>query len=89
MKIYINHIATTNQFNSNALNSYFVNVGQEVAGSHNYPVNPLSYIKPSVNSMFVPYVIEINILHITQSLKNMSADWDYIPVYIAKASDQY
>ena len=47
---------------SNAFNNYFVEIGPQLERSINTTVNPLTYVKSSSNSMFMPYVEEHEII---------------------------
>ena len=70
---------------SNAFNNYFVEIGPQLERSINTTVNPLTYVKSSCNSMFMPYVEEHEIIEIVYQ---RSPDWDSIPASVAKATIQ-
>ena len=73
---------------SNALNTYFVEIGPQLERSINTTVNPLTYVKSSSNSMLMPYVEEHEIIGIVYQLKESSPGWDSIPASVAKATIQ-
>ena len=74
---------------SNAFNNYFGEIGPQLERSINTTVNPLTYVKSSSNSMFMPYVEEHEIIENVYQLKESSPGWDAIPGSVAKATIQY
>ena len=77
---------TTQSTILNAFSSYFVQVGYQLAGIVFNFDDPLSYVKSSLHTMFIPYITENEIIEVSKSLKNKSPDWDSIPANIAKPS---
>ena len=73
---------------SNAFNNYFVEIGPQLERSINTTVNPLTYVRSSSNSMFMPYVEEHEIIEIVYQLKESSPGWDSIPASVAKTTIQ-
>ena len=53
---------------SNAFNHYFVKIGHQLEGAINTTINPLTYVKSSINSIFMPYVNENEITEIVYKL---------------------
>ena len=74
---------------TNAFNKYFVQVGPRLAKNIMNTTDPLTYVTPSVNSIFIPYVSENEITEVILSLKNSSAGHDSILASIAKPLIQY
>ena len=74
---------------TNAFNKYFVQVGPRLAKKIKNMTDPLTYVTPSVNSIFIPYVSENEITEVILSLKNSSAGQDSILASIAKPLIQY
>ena len=74
---------------TNAFNKYFVQVGPRLAKKIKNTTDPLTYVTPSVNSIFIPYVSENEITEVILSLKNSSAGHDSILASIAKPLIQY
>ena len=58
---------------SNEFNKYFVEIGPKLAENLKTPVDPLSYLDRSCNSIFLPEISENETLHAINSLKNASA----------------
>ena len=74
---------------SNSFNNYFTHVGPQIVQKNQSHINPLNYAKPTMKSMFIPYISEYEITEIIESLKNSSAGYDYIPAAIAKQCIQH
>ena len=89
LKFNINGKQVSDKFTiSNAFNNYFVEIGPLLERSIHTTVNPLTYVKSSSNSMFMPYVEEHEITEIVYKLKESSAGCDSIPAFVAKATIQ-
>ena len=90
LKFKINGTLTNdNHVICNSFNDYFVQVGPQLANTIVSHVNPLSYVKCNMNSIFLPYISEYEITQNINSLKNSSAGWDLIPTIIAKRSIKF
>ena len=62
---------------SNAFNNFFVSIGPKLASNiHSSVVDPLAYIIPVQNSMYMPELSENEVKNIILSLKNSAAGWD-------------
>ena len=68
---------------------YFVQVGPRLAKKIKNTTDPLTYVTPAVNSIFIPYVSENEITEVILSLKNSSAGHASILASIAKPLIQY
>ena len=74
---------------TNTFNTHFVQVGPRLANRKHGTTDPLTYVTSSVNSIFIPYVSEIEITEVIQSIKNCRAGHDSILASIDKPLIQY
>ena len=69
---------------SNAFNNFFVSIGPKLASNIHSSINPLAYIIPVQNSMYMPELSENDVKNIILSLKKSAAGWDNFPTFMAK-----
>ena len=79
-----NKMVTDSYEISNAFNNFFVSIGPKLASNIHSSINPLAYIIPVQNSMYMPELSENDVKNIILSLKNSAAGWDNFPTFMAK-----
>lgn len=84
---YIKHnniIITDPNKIANIFNNYFVSVGNTLSSKITSKIDPLTYIKPVMDSITIPEFSENEVSYTVSLLSNKSAGWDSIPTNIAQ-----
>ena len=68
----------------NDFNNYFINIGPKLAKKFENSLNPMKYVKSTLNSISIPIISESEVVAATKSLKNSSAGYDEVPARILK-----
>ena len=69
---------------ANAFNDYFVSIGAELSKNITSTIDPLSFVTPIQNSMFMPELSEHEVKTVILDLNNSAAGWDNFPTFVAK-----
>ena len=69
---------------ANAFNDYFVSIGAELSKNITSTIDPLSFVTPIQNSMFMPELSENEVKTVILDLNNSAAGWDNFPTFVAK-----
>ena len=68
----------------NEFNNYFINIGLKLAKNFENSLNPMQYVKSTLNSISIPIISESEVVAAIKSLKNSSAGYDKVPAHILK-----
>ena len=68
----------------NEFNHYFINIGPKLAKNFENSLNPMQYVKSTLNSISIPIISESEVVAAIKSLKNSSAGYDEVPARILK-----
>ena len=63
-------------------NNFFINIGPKLAKKFENSLNPMKYVKSTLNSISIPTINESEVVAATKSLKNSSAGYDEVPARI-------
>ena len=69
---------------SNEFNNFFVTIGSQLASSINSTIDPISYVKGTINSIVIPNITENMIKKTIDCLKNSAPGWDNLPPSVGK-----
>ena len=68
----------------NEFNNYFINIGPKLAKNFENSLNPMQYVKSTLDSISIPIISESEVVAAIKSLKNSSAGYDELPARILK-----
>ena len=84
-----NHYVSDNNTIANSFNNYFINIGNSLSKKIKSDVDPLIFLKPNVNPLYIPQVTSYEVEHIISSMNNSAAGYDEMPSSIMKQCVEY
>ena len=84
-----NHYVSDNNTIANSFNNYFINIGNSLSKKIKSAVDPLIFLKPNVNPLYILQVTSYEVEHIISSMNNSAAGYDEMPSSIMKQCVEY
>ena len=84
-----NHYVSDNNTIANSFNNYFINIENSLSKKIKSDVDPLIFLKPNVNPLYIPQVTSYEVEHIISSMNNSAAGYDEMPSSIMKQCVEY